>query len=280
MPRKVKTAFTATDEDRAITGIHDVAFIPRDPRRRRGFEMRVGGGTSIMPRVAPTLYDFVERRRRRVPAGHRGRHADLRPPGLAARKPRPRPHQGASSTSIGIDELRQQVEEELEGDWVAERDFSVEHRLFIDDEEAKAPPVPAGYSSAQRRPARVRALPRLQRAPPAPGRLLHRRRSRCPAATSRPSSSAGWPRSCATTPAATPARPSSRTSCCAGCATRRSTTSGAAWSSSTSASTARTRSPTSSAAPAPTPASSASPARWASTPPFASGCARWRSATR
>ena len=29
MPRKVKTAFTATDEDRAITGIHDVGFIPR-----------------------------------------------------------------------------------------------------------------------------------------------------------------------------------------------------------------------------------------------------------
>ena len=38
------------------------------------------------------------RRRRRVPASHRGRHADLRPPGLAARQPRPRPHQGASST--------------------------------------------------------------------------------------------------------------------------------------------------------------------------------------
>ena len=36
MPRKVKTAFTATDEDRAITGIHDVAFIPRIRRRRRG----------------------------------------------------------------------------------------------------------------------------------------------------------------------------------------------------------------------------------------------------
>ena len=29
MPRKVKTAFTATDEDRAITGIHDIGFIPR-----------------------------------------------------------------------------------------------------------------------------------------------------------------------------------------------------------------------------------------------------------
>src|SRR4051812_24331512 len=60
MPRKVKTAFTATDEDRAITGIHDVAFIPRVQDGVRGVEMRVGGGTSIMPRVAPTLYDFVE----------------------------------------------------------------------------------------------------------------------------------------------------------------------------------------------------------------------------
>src|SRR3984893_12252840 len=29
MPRKVKTAFTATDDDNAITQIHDMAFIPR-----------------------------------------------------------------------------------------------------------------------------------------------------------------------------------------------------------------------------------------------------------
>ena len=34
MPRKVKTAFTATDEDVAITGIHDIGFIPRVARRR------------------------------------------------------------------------------------------------------------------------------------------------------------------------------------------------------------------------------------------------------
>ena len=60
MPRKVKTAFTATDEDRAITGIHDIAFIPRIRDGVKGFEMRVGGGTSIMPRVAPTLYEFVD----------------------------------------------------------------------------------------------------------------------------------------------------------------------------------------------------------------------------
>ena len=38
-----------------------------------------------------------------------------------------------------IEELRNQVEEELKGDWVAERDFSIEHRLFLDDEREAAP---------------------------------------------------------------------------------------------------------------------------------------------
>ena len=60
MPRKIKTAFTGSDEDRAITGIHDIGFIPAISDGVKGFEVRVGGGTSIMARVAPTLYDFVE----------------------------------------------------------------------------------------------------------------------------------------------------------------------------------------------------------------------------
>src|SRR3989440_6168697 len=53
MPRKVKTAFAATDEDNAITQIHDMAFIPRIRDGVRGVEVRVGGGTSIMPPLAP-----------------------------------------------------------------------------------------------------------------------------------------------------------------------------------------------------------------------------------
>src|SRR3954452_19138630 len=40
MPRKVKTAFTATDADRAITGIHDIACIARERDGVRGFEVR------------------------------------------------------------------------------------------------------------------------------------------------------------------------------------------------------------------------------------------------
>jgi sulfite reductase beta subunit-like hemoprotein len=48
---------------------------------------------------------------------------------------------------IGIEALREQVEEELRGDWVAERDFSIEHRLFVYDEEANAPAPPAVVGS-------------------------------------------------------------------------------------------------------------------------------------
>ena len=59
MPRKIKTAFTGSDADRAITGIHDIGFISRIRDGVRGFEVRVGGGTSIMPRVAPTLTEFA-----------------------------------------------------------------------------------------------------------------------------------------------------------------------------------------------------------------------------
>src|SRR6202789_3311916 len=60
MPRKVKTAFTATDADNALTQIHDIAFIPRERDGVKGVSVRVGGGTSIMPRIAPVLYEFIE----------------------------------------------------------------------------------------------------------------------------------------------------------------------------------------------------------------------------
>src|SRR3712207_8720908 len=46
--------------DRSITGIHDIAFKARVRDGKKGVEVVVGGGTSIMPRVAPTLYEFVE----------------------------------------------------------------------------------------------------------------------------------------------------------------------------------------------------------------------------
>src|SRR5215210_1556022 len=122
MPRKVKTAFTATDEDRAITGIHDVAFIPRIRDGVRGFEMRVGGGTSVQPRVAPTLREFVS-----ADDGEYLRVTEAvlrifnRQDWLRANRARARIK--VFVDKFGIDELARQVDEELKGDWVAERDF-------------------------------------------------------------------------------------------------------------------------------------------------------------
>ena len=141
MPRKVKTAFTGSDTDRALTGIHDIAFIARERDGVRGFEMRVGGGTSIMPRIAPTLVDFVT-----ADDGEYLKYAEAvlrifdRQDWLRVNRARARLK--VLVDKIGIEALREQLEEELRGDWVAERDFSLEGRLFVHDEEANAPAPP------------------------------------------------------------------------------------------------------------------------------------------
>jgi sulfite reductase beta subunit-like hemoprotein len=149
MPRKIKTAFDGSPRDRAICGIHDVAYRARvrestDPARPgevRGAQMLVGGGTSIMPRVAPALYEFVE-----LDNGEYLKIAEAvfrifnRQEWLRVNRARARIK--VFVDKYGIDELRRQVEEELEGDWVGERDFSIEHRLFVDDERESAPAPP------------------------------------------------------------------------------------------------------------------------------------------
>ena len=146
MPRKVKTAFTASDADRAITGIHDIAFIPRVREGVKGVEVRVGGGTSIMPRVAPTLYDFVE-----LENGDYLKVSEAvfrifdRQDWLRVNRARARIK--VLIDKIGIDEFRDQVEEELKGDWVAERDFDPTDLLLIHDEEANAPKPGLNYAS-------------------------------------------------------------------------------------------------------------------------------------
>src|SRR5919112_785778 len=145
MPRKIKTAFTATDEDRAITGIHDIGFLPRVKEDgRRGFEIRVGGGTSIMARVAPTLYDFV--------GADDGEYLKVAEACLRIfdrqdflRVNRARARIKVLVDKIGMDAFREMVEEELKGDWVEQRDYTLDR--YDHDEEADAQPVPASYGS-------------------------------------------------------------------------------------------------------------------------------------
>jgi sulfite reductase beta subunit-like hemoprotein len=146
MPRKVKTAFTANDDDNAITQIHDMAFTPRERDGVRGVEIRVGGGTSIMPRLAPVLYEFVEL--------DNGDYLKVTEACMRIfdrqdflRVNRARARIKVLIDKVGIDAFRDMVEEELEGEWVAERDFSLDDIFFDVDEEALAPAVGVQYAS-------------------------------------------------------------------------------------------------------------------------------------
>ncbi len=148
MPRKIKTAFTATDEDNAITKIHDIAFTPRvNDAGERGVEIRVGGGTSIMPRQAPVLYEFVS-----LENGDYLKVSEAvfrifdRQDFLRVNRARARIK--VLVDKIGMDAFREMVEEELTGDWVAERDFSIDGLRYEIDEEGNAPAAnPTGYAS-------------------------------------------------------------------------------------------------------------------------------------
>ena len=147
MPRKIKTAFTATDEDNAITKIHDIAFIPKLRDGVRGVEILVGGGTSIMPRLAPTLYEFVEL--------DNGDYLKVTEACMRIfdrqdflRVNRARARIKVLVDKIGIDAFRELVEEELQGDWVAERDFSLDEILYEIDEEALAPAPRSGATGS------------------------------------------------------------------------------------------------------------------------------------
>ncbi|MEA2224792.1 MAG: hypothetical protein QOE67_74 [Solirubrobacteraceae bacterium] len=151
MPRKVKTSFDGGPRDRAISGIHDVAFRARvreiEGRGEvRGVEMLVGGGTSIMPRKAQVLYDFLE-----LDNGEYLKVTEAvmrifdRQEWLRANRARARIK--VFVDKYGIDELRKQAEEEMRGEWVGERDFSIEQRLFVDDERESAPAPAQTYGS-------------------------------------------------------------------------------------------------------------------------------------
>ena len=229
MPRKVKIAFTGADDDRAITGIHDIAFIAADHATAvKGFEVRVGGGTSIMPRVAPTLYEFVEADDGDYLQGRRGRLPHLRPPGLAARQPRPRPHQGlrrqvSASTSCATRSRRSSRATGSTSATSTRADACSARR-------GGATRPAAGPASLrrtpERRPVGVRALQRVQRA-----RAAQQGFTTVEVKVTRgdltPEQFRGLGRDHARLHRRLrPHHRAARTSCCAGSATRASTTSG------------------------------------------------------
>ncbi len=64
MGRKFKIAFSSSEEDTALTYLHDLGFIPVikevDGEQVRGFKVLLGGGLGSQPRHADEITDFLE----------------------------------------------------------------------------------------------------------------------------------------------------------------------------------------------------------------------------
>ena len=64
MGRKFKMSFSATDEDTAISFMHDLGFIAKtktiNGKETRGFKVLLAGGLGSQPRHADVIYEFLE----------------------------------------------------------------------------------------------------------------------------------------------------------------------------------------------------------------------------
>lgn len=64
MGRKIKMSFSSSEEDTALSYLHDFGFIPKlkivDGKEVRGFKVLLGGGLGSQPRHADLITDFLE----------------------------------------------------------------------------------------------------------------------------------------------------------------------------------------------------------------------------
>jgi len=60
MGRKFKISFSASEEDTALSYIHDLGFIAKIKDGKREFKVMLGGGLGSQPRHADELFDFLE----------------------------------------------------------------------------------------------------------------------------------------------------------------------------------------------------------------------------
>ncbi|HYG17724.1 MAG TPA: nitrite reductase [Ohtaekwangia sp.] len=60
MGRKFKISFSSSDEDTALSFIHDLGYIPKIVDGKKGFKVMIGGGLGANPYLALTAYEFLE----------------------------------------------------------------------------------------------------------------------------------------------------------------------------------------------------------------------------
>ena len=114
-PRKFKTAFTGNDQrDEVAAAVQDLTFVSQykevDGEQRKGFKVYCGGGTSIMPRLAKPLYEWVSEDdylRVALAIWTVFNNADI------LRKNRMMARLKVLIDKIGLDEFRQMVDAEL-----------------------------------------------------------------------------------------------------------------------------------------------------------------------
>ncbi|MPZ49877.1 MAG: nitrite/sulfite reductase [Dehalococcoidia bacterium] len=150
LPRKFKTAFSGCASDCAGTPFHDLGFLAKKQTGDQGnevwgFELRVGGGTSTMPRQADVIWDFA-----RVDNGDYikvaeailrvfDREGDL--PGLL-RKNLNKARIKFLLHKIGAEAFKAKVVEELEKDWAKNATYDMEALTQL-AEEGPSEPVAA-----------------------------------------------------------------------------------------------------------------------------------------
>ena len=143
MPRKSKVAFSGSDKDEAMVLMHDVGMIARIQDGKRGFKIVVGGGLSTNAMMAQTLREFVP-----VEDFILNCEAVLRVfnDQDEERKSIAKARIKFTIARLGIDTFRDMVDEELKGDW-AKKEIDLESLMYVDDEEADAPGVPANATA-------------------------------------------------------------------------------------------------------------------------------------
>ncbi len=136
LPRKWKTAFASGGHDTVVADIHDLAFIPKINNGVKGFEIRIGGGTSIMPRTAWTLTNFTP-----VSDYLKVAEAAIRVFHNASelRKNRMRARVKFYIDRIGIEAFREEVNHQLQQDW-AQADFDPTPWMQLPPEMIDEPP--------------------------------------------------------------------------------------------------------------------------------------------
>ena len=149
-PRKFKTAFTGNDQrDEVAAAIQDLTFVSQykeiDGEQRKGFKVYCGGGTSIMPRLAKPLYDWVSEDdylRVALAIWTVFNNADI------LRKNRMMARLKVLIDKIGLDEFKQMVETELAGIG------PIDHRplMVAEETQRETPPVQPAATSTEDSP--------------------------------------------------------------------------------------------------------------------------------